>query len=255
MKAALLALALTVAPAAVQPPRASDYQLYAEGRYDDAVRAALAQADAQGYADAARATLAEAAARDKPCLSCLQLAEEYARRAIATDPREPAGNVYLAITLGMEEHIVGPDVARRQNFPDTAKHAIDAALKADPKNAWALAALGGWNLAIVHGGGSFLAALFYGATINKGLAAFNAAFEASPNNIAVRYQYALSLSMFNETRYQPQIEDALTRTVAVPATTAYDRMVQKRAGDLLALLKKGETDAYMVLVKKYEGYP
>ncbi|MDE2182027.1 MAG: hypothetical protein KGJ78_03290 [Alphaproteobacteria bacterium] len=252
MKAALLVLAITAATPAGTP---TAYQLYAEGKYDDSVRISLAQNDAAGYAEAARSTLAEEAGRDSPCLPCLQRAEDYARRAIATDPHLVDGNIYLAITLGLEEHIIGPDAARRQNFPDVARHAIDAALAVDPKNAWALAALGGWNLAIVHGGGAFLADLFYGATVGKGLQAFEAAFEAAPNNIAVRYQYALSLSMFNEARYQPQIEAALARVVSLPTATAYERMIQKRAGDLLELLKAGDNGAYLAVVKKYEGYP
>ena len=39
------------------------------------------------------------------------------------------------------------------------------------------------------------------------------------------------------------------------AATAYERLMQKHAGDLLELLKKGDPDAYTARVRKYQGYP
>ena len=250
------ALVLALVLAAMVPARAdAPYDLYAAGHYEEAVHAALSENDAGGYALAARATLAEEVARDKPCLTCLIEAEDYAKRAIALDPKLPDAQVYFALSLGLEAHIRGPDAARALDYPSLSKHAIDAALAADPKNAMALAARGGWNLAIVHGGGALLAALFYGASLHRGLEDFNAAMTAAPANIAVRYQYALSLSTFDRGRFQGQIETVLADTLRIPATTAYQRLVHSRAGELLALLKKGETAAYDAEVRKFEGYP
>ena len=170
-------------------------------------------------------------------------------------PKLPDGQVYLAVALGLESHIQGSLVARLRGYPGEAKGAIDAALASDPNNAWALAALGGWNIAIVHGGGETLAELFYGATLKKGLDAFAAALRASPDNIAVRYQYALSLSTFDAVRFRSEIEGAFTHVVNEPADTAYGRLLQKRAGDLLELLKNGDSAAYTARVRKYQGFP
>ncbi|HEY0282808.1 MAG TPA: hypothetical protein VGC27_09315, partial [Rhizomicrobium sp.] len=193
--------------------------------------------------------------RDKPCLECLERAEDFARRAIAADPKRPDARIYLAFSLGLKAHIVGSLVARLKNYPEQAKHALDVALAADPKNAWALAARGSWNIAIVRGGGKALARLIYGATLKKGLDDFAAAFDAAPDNIVVLYQYALTLSEYDPVHYRDYIAAALTHVASRTSDTAYERLMQKRAGELLELLKKGDRAAYEARVRKYQGYP
>ncbi len=255
MRPATLALALASLVSAHAEASPTSYQLYADGKYDEAVRAGLAENDARGFCDAARGVLAEEASRDKPCLDCLKRAESYARRAVAADPKSAAGHIYLAVSLGLEEHIEGPVVARLHHYPDQAKRSLDAALAVEPKSAWALAGRGGWNLAIVHGGGRVLADMIYGATLAKGLDDFAAAFEAAPDNFVLRYQYALSLSDYDADRFHGEIEDALTRAANATPGTVYEHMVAKRAGELLDLLKKGDGAAYAARVRKYQGYP
>jgi len=250
-----LAILLAGAASAEAEPSATDSQLYAEGKYDEAIRAGLARNDAAGFSDAARAALSQEASLDQPCLDCLKKAEGYARRAIAADPKLPDARVYLAVSLGLKAHIEGSILARLKGYPGEAKETLDAALAADPNNVWALAALGGWNIAIVRGGGKVLARLLYGASLRIGLEHFAAAFKAAPDNIIVRYQYALTLSEYNAERFHSEIEAALTHVVNGTTDTAYGRMLQKRAADLLDLHKKGDADAYAARVRKYEGYP
>ncbi|MGA7673752.1 MAG: hypothetical protein WCA78_01745 [Rhizomicrobium sp.] len=242
---------LLAAPAHAETP----YQLYAVGKYDEAIKAGVAENDAVGLSVAAGATLAEEASRDQPCLECLERAEDYARRAIAADPKLPEARVYLAFSLGLKAHIEGSLRARLKDYPDQAKSALDAALATDPKNAWALAARGGWNIAIVRGGGATLARLFYGATLKKGLDDFAAAFDAAPDDIVVLYQYALTLSEYDPVHYHDYIAAALTHVASGTPDMAYERLMQKRASDLLEVLKKGDSDAYVARVRKFEGYP
>lgn len=254
MKLAWLAMAAFVAAA---PACAGDapFALYAAGRYDDAMKAGAAEGDAQGYAIAARAALADATTRDAPCLPCLQRAEGFARHAVAADPKWPDGETYLAVSLGYEARITGPISARLHNYPGHAKDALDAALTADPKNAWALGALGGWNIEIVRTGGDTLANLFYGASVDNGLDAFARAFKAAPNNLAIRYQYALSLSGYDPDRFRSEIDDAFARVARETPQTAYERLAQKRAAELSGLLDKGDRDGFNRRVRKYQGYP
>jgi hypothetical protein len=248
----LLAAALLVA----WPARAdSAGDLYVQGKYEAAIAAELAKNSAMGFANAARAALAEEASRDEPCLACIERAEDYARKAIAADPKLPDGQIYLAVSLGLKEHIEGPIVARLHHYPDQAKRAIDAALACDPDNVWALAALGGWNIEIVDHAGSTLADWLYGASLDKGEAAFAAAFKAAPQNFVVRYQYALTLSDYDTARFRGEIESALAFAADGVPSTVYNALVKKRAGELLALLKAGKDADYAVLVRKYEGYP
>jgi len=246
---------LAGAASADAEPSAAEYNLYAEGKYDEAIRAGLARNDAAGLRDAARATLAQEGTRDTPCLECLERAEGLARRAIAADPKLPDAWVYLAYSLGLKAQIEGPLRARLKDYPEQIKSALDAALAIDPKNAWALAARAGWNIAIVRGGGKTLARLFYGATLKKGLDDFAAAFAAAPDNIIVHYQYALTLSEYDTVHYRDYIAAALTHVVSSTADTAYGHLMQKRAGELLELLKKGDRDTFDTRVRKYQGYP
>jgi len=247
-----LALALLLAAPAYA---GTAERLYADGKYDESIKTALAENDAAGFATAARSELAEEASRDRPCLDCLERAESYARRAIAADPKLPDGQIYLAITLGLKEHIVGPLVARLDNYPDEAKDALDAALAADPGSPWVLAALGGWNIEIVNHAGAGLADWLFGATVKRGLDDFTAAFKTAPDNAVLRYQYALTLSDYDAARYHGEIEDALTMVATATADTAYTRLLQGRARELLELLKKADRAAYAARVRKYEGYP
>lgn len=248
----LLASALLLAVAARAD---SAGELYAKGQYEAAIAAELAKNSATGYANAARSALAEEAARETPCLTCIERAEGYAQKAIAADPKLPDGQIYLAIALGLEEHIIGPVEAKLDDFPDRAKNAIDAALAADPNDAWALAALGGWNISIVNHAGATLADWLYGASLDKGKAAFEAAFKAAPENFVLQYQYALTLSDGDDARFKPDIEAALAAAAGGVPTTVYNAMVKKRAGELLVLLKEGKDADYTALVRKFQGYP
>ena len=247
MRLASLLLTLLLATPAFADSANTPFALYVAGRYEDAMRAGAAANNAAGYTLAARAALADAGARDKPCLDCLKRAEDYARRAIAADPKQPDGHTYVAVSLGLEARIVGPVVARLHDYPGEAKSELDAALSSDPKNAWALAALGGWNVEIVRTGGDRLADWLYGASLAKGLESFAGAVKVAPNNIAVRYQIGLSLAGYDPDRFRDQIQDAWS--------TAYEKLAQKRAAELLDLLKRNDRSRLDARVRKYQGYP
>jgi hypothetical protein len=237
------------------PALASDssaLSLYVAGKYQDAESAGMAQGDAAGYALAARSALAAEMMRSSPCLSCLKRAEGEARRAIALDPKLADGHLFLAVSLGYQARIVGLVSARLNNYPDEAKANLDAVLAADPGNCWALAAVGGWNIEIVRGGGATLAGLLYGAGLADGLADFAKAFAGSPDNPVLRYQYALSLGGFDPGGYRGQIEDALSRAAAAKPTTAF---AQGRARELLAALDANDAKTFARLVKRDQGYP
>ncbi|HXC55959.1 MAG TPA: hypothetical protein VNU97_11740 [Rhizomicrobium sp.] len=234
---------------------ATPYDLYAAGRYADAMKAGAAAATAQGYVVAARAALADATTRPAPCLDCLRHAEELARKATAADPHLADAHVYLAVAMGYEARIVGPVWARAHDYPGKAKEELDAALAIDARSPWALGALGGWNVEIVRTGGDTLASWLYAATVDKGLAAFAAAFRAQPDNLSVRYQYALSLSGYDADRFGREIRDAFARIAREKPATAYEGLARARAAELAGLLAKGDRAAFDARVRKYQGYP
>jgi len=247
--------AKATAPATAVPAQPNAYDLYVAGKFDAAMKLGEASGNALGFVTAARAALADAQTRPDPCLDCLKRAEDDARKAIALDNSVSDAHVYLAVAMGYEARIVGPVWARAHNYPGHAKDELDTALKLDPKDAWALGALGGWNIEIVRTGGARLANWIYGATDDAGLAAFASAFKQAPDNLSVRFQYALSLSGYDLDRFRSQVDDALARVAKLKPATAYETTAQHRAAELASLLKKNDLDAFNAKVRRYQGYP
>ncbi len=256
MKRAVLAMLLVATPVlAANPVNDGVYQLYASGRYDEAMRFGETSNSASGLAIAARAALADAMMRAKPCLECLKRAEDFARGSIAADAAQADAHVWLATALGYEARIVGLVRARLEDDPGKAKAELDAALKAEPDNAYALAALGGWNIEIVRAGGQHLGKWLYGASEGAGLALFEKAAKAAPDNVAVRFQIGLALAGFAPRRYPTRIESHLEAAIHAAPRTAYEKFIQGHAQELLTVFKKNNSDALEALVHDYQGYP
>jgi hypothetical protein len=120
---ATFAFALLAAfPAAARrapPPAADPLALYQAGQYPDAIKAGIHDNTGQSLATAARAALAVAAQRS-PCLDCLMLAENLARKSIAADAKLPDAHVYLAVTLGYKARIEGRIHARLNGYAEEA---------------------------------------------------------------------------------------------------------------------------------------
>jgi tetratricopeptide (TPR) repeat protein len=254
MKFALLALALMAAPATAATTD-EIFAVYARGDYEQAARIGEAAHTAAGYAIAARAVLADDVLRETPCMECLQRAESLARQAIAADPKNAFGQVWLAVALGYQSRITGAVKARLRNTPAESKSALDLAVQNDPKNPYAVSALGGWHIEVVRGGGAFLARTLYGATEAEALALFDRAVKLDPSNAALHYQIALSLLGFDAEKYHVRIQSELRAAITGKADTAYEKKIQDRANDLLGLVNHGTHDALVALVRKYQGYP
>lgn len=229
-------------------------QFYVAGKYQQAEAAGVAKNNAAGLTYAARAVLAHEA-MGAPCLDCLKRAESLARKAVAADPNDPDAHTYLAAALGYQGRIIGLVQARIANYPEEAKANIDAALKADPNNGRALAALGGWNIEVVRAGGDTMAKMIYGASLEAGQHDFARAFAVSPENLVLRYQYALVLGGYDPDRFRDAIMDALKEAIAGKPASAFDTFEQSRARELLDVFRRGDMDAFRKLVKRNQGYP
>lgn len=259
MKRALLALALLVAPGvatpAVQAATTDEiFAIYARGDYEAAARAGEAAHTAAGLAIAARAVLAEDVLRDAPCMECLQRAERLSRAAIATDPHFAFGQVWLAVSLGYQARLLGIMKARLRDMPAQSKAALDAAIADDPKNPFAVSALGGWNIEVVKGGGAFLARTLYGATEDQALALFDRAVKLDPDNVAVHYQVGLALTGFDREKYRTRIVGEFRAALNSHPDTAYEKRIQERANELLGLLNHGPDEALAARLRKYQGF-
>ncbi|MBU6445250.1 MAG: hypothetical protein KGR48_15190 [Alphaproteobacteria bacterium] len=250
--AAMFCTGAAVADAIATP---TPLQLYQTGKYAEAIAQGTASNAASGYAVAARAELAKEMMRDQPCLDCLKTAEGYARQSIALDPTLADGHVYLAAALGYESRIIGIMAAKFKGYAGEAKNSLDVAFAHHPDDPWVLAALGGWNIAVVDGGGATMADWMYGATVKQGLDDYAKAFAADPTEIVLRFQYVLSLSTYNREAYAKQIGAALQLAATGKPRTVYEQFMQGRAKTLLAAFQRSDWKAYDALVRRYQGYP
>ncbi|HEY0265622.1 MAG TPA: hypothetical protein VGC16_02655, partial [Rhizomicrobium sp.] len=156
---------------------------------------------------------------------------------------------------GYQSRIIGAVQARLKNTPAQSKAALDAAVADDPRNAYAVSALGGWHIEVVRGGGGFLARTIYGATEAEAVSLFDRAVKLAPGNVAVRYQVALALAGFDDEKYRARIAAELRAALSAAAATAYEKNIQERANELLGLLNHGPHDAFAARLRKYQGFP
>lgn len=240
---------------ATQPAKETPLALYLSGRFAQAESAGVSQNDAQGLAVAARAALAEEQMRDSPCLECLARAEDLSRRAIAADPRRPEGHIYLAAAVGYEARIIGELAAQTRGYASLAKRELDLALAEDPNDEWALAALGSWHIEIVRRAGATFGRWLFGARFELGREYYAKAFAVAPDNLVLRYQYALALAAFDLSAHRNDAEEQLERAVKATPQSAYEVFARDRAQQLLEVMKRGDSAAIMRLIRRDQGYP
>jgi|SRR5262245_41473658 len=248
-----LSLVLAAAPVLAADNRA--VMLFQNGDYLAAADAAAMEGDAAGYALAARAVLAEASLRESPCVECLKRAESYARQAIAADGNNLEGQLQLALALGYQARLVGPLRARFQRFPEQARTAIDTALRLAPDDPWALSLAGAFNIEVVRSGGRLLGNFFYSASFDDGVTYFQRAIGQDPDNPVIKLQYALSLTSYAFESRRNEIVAVLQSVTKGPASDAYGKAMKQRAAGLLDLLLAGKREEYLIVARRYLGFP
>jgi tetratricopeptide (TPR) repeat protein len=227
-------------------------QIYERGDYLAAAEAAEQEGGGEGFALAARSTLADATLREQPCMECMKQAEDFARRAIAADPKYAEGYIELAAALGYEARLMGLFRAKVNRLGEQAKDAIDTALKLTPREPWALAAAGGWNIEVVRLGGRVVGML-YGAHFDDGVAYYRRALSVDPNNLVISLQYALALTSYAFEARRLEIMAVLDAVVRAMPPDAYSDAMQGRAKKLLDLLNQDKREEYLALANRYLG--
>lgn len=252
---AVMAICFAMAFAAPALASSPAYDLWAQGKYEEAIKAGLAANDAEGLSVAARAAASDMTLRPTPCMECVKRTEEIARKALASNPKGALPTIYLAAALGYKGRIIGLMASQREKLGEQSKQALEEALAAHPNDPQLIATLGGWHFEVVRVGGSMLARWTYGATMDKGLALYDKAFKLAPNDILINYQYGLGLAAYDADEYRDKIEAAWKRTLAATPRDAYEEASQKRAGELLALLRGSDRKIFEAKLKTYMGIP
>jgi hypothetical protein len=243
--------ALFSAPAFADPA----FDLWSQGKYEEAIKSGLAENTPEGLSVAARAAVSDMTMHTTPCMECVKRAEDLSRKALAANPKAALPTIYLSAALGYRGRIIGLMAAQSAKLGEQSKQAIDDALAVHPKDAQLIATLGGWNFEVVRVGGSFLARMTYGASASKGLTLYDEALKIAPNDLLVNYQYGLALAANDADEYHDKIITAWKRAIAAPAQDAYDESQKKRAAELLTLLNGKDKKAFEAKLNGYMGIP
>jgi hypothetical protein len=255
MKLRVAALAFLATAFSTQAYCDPAFDLWSQGKYEEAIKAGVAEKTPEGLSVAARAAVSDMTMHTTPCMECVKRAEDLSRQALAADPKGALPTIYLASALGYRGRIIGLMAAQSAKLGEQSKQAIEDAMAAHPGNARLIATMGGWHFEVVRVGGSMLARWTYGASMEKGLAKFDEALKLSPNDLLINYQYGLGLAADDPDAYHDKIEAAWKRTIAAPATNVYDESQKKRAAELLTLLDGKDKKAFEAKLDSYMGIP
>ena len=94
--------------------------------------------------------------------------------------------------------------------------------------------LGAWHSEIIFAG--FMAWLLYGADEDESLDAYAKALEISPNDNNVHFQYAVGLLKLDDRNIELALYH-LNIAVELPATDAYQKIVQEKVKEMLLELE------------------
>lgn len=211
---------------------------FSDGRYEEAVSLADADASPDTLAFTARCRLAEAVSAPDyaPPLELLSEAEQLARRALATAPDHVEARLQLAIALSLKARPLSARQAMRTGFGEEARQLAESILEDDPGNAYAHGFLAVWHLEVRRRGGA-LGASIMGASVNRGRQHYRAALASAPGDAAIHWQYARALAALNVKKYRNDIDDALRLAESAPIETRLERLMQSRAYILQAVIK------------------
>lgn len=226
---------------------------YNAGAFLEAAEAARALGSAEGLALAARARLAHAmtSVPVKERLPHLKAAEADARAALEKDESLVGAHVQLVVALGQTARIKGVVWAQMEGIPQQTRAHIRRAHELEPRNPWPLIATGAWNLEVARN--IRFAARLFGASKQKGHEAFQAALEADPGNLVVRYQYALTLLSFRRADYRATAERLLAEALELEPRDAYAKIMQERSARLKRALAEDDEKALSALLAAYRG--
>lgn len=240
----LAALLLAFAAPAMADVYAGDppgAQAFKDGRFAEAMKAGTAAGGVGGHYIAGRSasTLAAYRTTDKARARALLLeAEKQFDAALAAEP----ANVQGAPVIRLQRAIAQGYRAKLDNSPGAAKavrREFEAVIAARPRDAIALAAMGGWHGEAVATLGKFVAGTVLGAREKDAIMWFERAMAAEGADPVVPVFYAstlLNLSASNAPKARALLEQAQRGR----ADDGFDALVKANGAAILKQLQAGD---------------
>lgn len=226
-----LALLIVLAPSAYAQ-NASDIIAFESGRFEEAAATRPDNASADALAFKARALLAKGVCGSaQPPADLLERAEAHALAALRLDENHVEAKLQLAITLSLKARPLSTRAAMKTGYGEKAKELAEAALEADPDNAYAHAFMAVWHVEVVRRGGA-LGSRIMGASVKQSRDHYARAAVLLPEDASIHWQYARALAALNPKKYRKNIDEALSNALETAPNGHIERVMMARAAEL-----------------------
>ena len=208
--------------------------LMASGEYETARLTAENLQTAEGYALAAESLsaqilLGEVSKLNKHSKQARALSEQ----ALALDPALYDAQLQYALTVGFVTRTSGDITAWRKKLPSKTLAAIRDFRAAYPDDPKGLALEGAWHLGVIRKTGEKNGGKWFGASLAEGEQLYAQARAATPNDVLIETNYALSLLVLDVEKYAPQVKPILEAVTSMPAGDDLYKKVQGKAAKVL----------------------
>lgn len=157
----------------------------------------------------------------------LELFMEVAARAEAqqaSDPKNPNAWYWQAYALGRYSQGISVAKALAQGLGSKVKHALEQAIKLQPKHADAHIALAAFHAEVIDKVGSLIGGMTYGAKKDIGLALYKDALKLNPGSAIAMIEYANGLVMLEGDKRMAEATKLYQQAAASKPMDACERL-------------------------------
>jgi hypothetical protein len=175
-------------------------------------------------------------------------------QAIAADPDYVEAILYRVIAIGYLSRTRGNWGAHNEGLGRDAEVLVKRAIELEPRNPWALMALGGWHSEIVDGAGSFLASIMYGASNKKAIKACEDALLEDSLHIVFNVECARTLFRISSRKHGATAIRMLKTALEGTPAGRFEELVQNQGRQLIAAYETGDKTKFKTLFRQLDAF-
>lgn len=247
----LRAVALASLLLAASPALADAAAAFRAGKWPQVVRDGRAEATAASLVLAGRAQLSIAGyeTRDKAAaLAIVTRAEQDFDAALAKAPTSLDAQLQKAVAIGYRAQLT-----RGIGLAKESRRRFEAVRTADPSNALAWGALGGWHGGSIASVGSFMAGMALGAKKAEMERCYAQALKLAPGQPSTRVFFAITL-LDLDAGNAGRAATLLKGIDTLPAGDGFEAMLKAQGVELAASLARGDKAASQALARRMKAF-
>lgn len=255
LKALFITSALLFASSAWANSAKDARELITLGDYKTARAIAETLETAEGYALAAESLsaqilLGEISKLNKKSKEARKLSE----KALELEPALYNAQLQYVLSDGFVTRTSGDLTAWRKKLPSKTLAKIQAFRAAYPDDPKGAALEGAWHLGVIRKTGEGNGGKWFGASLAEGERLYALARAATPQDVLIETNYALSLLVLDREAYAPKVRLLLEAVATMPASDDLYKKVQAKAAKILAA--SGDLKAMEKMAERFlDGQP